>query len=140
MKPLLLPPALLSCLSAQQCPCILLSPSRYSAHSCWNTPLLRITQSLFVALRIKFKIFTMAIKILHNLASILASSCANPHLTSYIQASSHCQNTHVLSDQRAFALPFCLECSLPYPHSYSRLITPHFLYLGNLLLIFYISA
>lgn len=63
-------PALLSCLSTQLCPSAFSHPSEGSSHSCWHTPLLRITESLSIPLRIKFTIFTLALRALHHLVPV----------------------------------------------------------------------
>lgn len=92
----------LSRLPALQCPCVFSSPFHCSPHTCRNTPLLTVTYSLSVALRIS----TLALKTLYNLVPVCACIILCRSLSSLLYS------------------PFSLECLLPSPHSYSHHTPP----------------
>ena len=92
----------LSCLPALQCPCVFSSPFHCSPHACRNTPLLKVTHSLSIALRIP----TMALKALYNPVPVCSCFLLCQPRPSFLHS------------------PFSLEYLLPCPHSYSHHTPP----------------
>lgn len=108
----------LSRLPTQPRPCILSGPSPCSTHPCRSTPLLGITENLTTTLRIKFRVFTMALKAEHNLmpVDLLCPVQVSIQLSASRPQAFHSSKSGAFADHGALNLLLPRECFSPSPH------------------------